>query len=90
MNEPVRFIFRGRLESESFAEFAQHRARRLDIGLHIKAGSAQEYVLDVDGAHDLIDAFEMACSLGPQDCIVTDVFRTGGDVALRASGKDLR
>jgi hypothetical protein len=90
MKEPVRFIFRGRLESDSFAEFAQHRARRLDIGLYIRAGSAEEFVIDVNGANDLVDAFEMACSLGPLDCIVTDVLRAGKELMILGRGKDIR
>jgi hypothetical protein len=29
----------------------------------------------VCGSHDLVDAFEMACSLGPYECLVLDVVR---------------
>jgi hypothetical protein len=33
----------------------------------------------VSGQPDLVDAFEMAMSLGPEDCIVHDVIRLDTD-----------
>lgn len=75
MAERVSFVFKGRLRPLAFTEFAQHRAGRLDLRLEM--GEADEAVvkLAVTGAGDLVDAFEMACSLGPLDCIVLDVDR---------------
>ena len=37
--------------------------------------------LNVSGAAELVDAFEMACSLGPFDCFVLDVVRHDVDLA---------
>jgi hypothetical protein len=34
--------------------------------------------ITVSGQPDLVDAFEMACSLGPIDCLVEDVSRYPG------------
>jgi hypothetical protein len=31
--------------------------------------------VNVSGAAELVDAFEMACSLGPYDCLVLEVAR---------------
>jgi hypothetical protein len=69
------FVFEGRLNGESFAEFARHRAARLDLALDIQATTDQAVRLSVDGEADLIDMFEMAMALGPLDCIVLDIKR---------------
>jgi hypothetical protein len=69
------FLFEGQLNGESFAEFARHRAARLDLTLAIQTASDNAVRLSVDGEADLIDMFEMAMSLGPLDCIVLDVTR---------------
>jgi hypothetical protein len=71
------FLFEGRLNGESFAEFARHRAARLDLDLAIQTASDRAVRLSVDGEAALIDMFEMAMSLGPLDCIVLDVKRLG-------------
>jgi acylphosphatase len=69
------FLFEGQLNGRSYAEFARHRAARLDLALVIQALTDRAMRLSVDGEPDLIDMFEMAMSLGPQDCIVRDVIR---------------
>ncbi len=69
------FLFEGRLNSASFTEFARHRAARLDLVLAIQTHTDQSVRLSVGGQPDLIDMFEMAMSLGPQDCIILDVIR---------------
>ena len=69
------FLFEGQLNSASFAEFAHHRAARLDLALVIQAHTDRTMRLSVDGEPDLIDMFEMAMSLGPHDCIVHDIIR---------------
>jgi hypothetical protein len=77
MHARARLVFMGRLQLESFVAFARHRAARL--GLLIGFGEASDCAITVDisGAAELIDAFEMACSLGPHDCLVLDVARDG-------------
>ncbi|MET0358774.1 MAG: hypothetical protein ABW055_05000 [Pararhizobium sp.] len=72
----ARFTFRGRMVCGSFTEFALHRARRLDIEIDVGACDAEAATFRVRGQDDLVDAFEMACSLGPEDCIVLDVERS--------------
>ncbi|WP_224504113.1 hypothetical protein [Celeribacter litoreus] len=59
----------------SFSEFAQHRAARLSVDLTSRSQSEAHAEMSVAGQADLVDAFEMAMSLGPQDCIVHDVIR---------------
>ncbi len=65
--------FEGILNAPSFQEFAEHRAGRLDLGLAIIAIGGGSATMVVEGHEALVDAFEMACSLGPADCIVRDV-----------------
>lgn len=76
VNEKARFVFKGHLQADAFVEFARHRARRLDIALDVESASAEAVNVTVEGPVDLVDAFEMACSLGPYECLVLDVVRT--------------
>jgi hypothetical protein len=67
--------FRGEIVPASFAEFAAHRALRLSLGLATLALGSGRAAFRVTGPAELIDAFEMALSLGPRDCLVRDVIR---------------
>lgn len=61
------FVFRGRL-GPPFLAFVAARAARLDL---VVAAAGDDVVeAEVRGALPLIDAFEMACSLGPIACLV--------------------
>ncbi|MGA1802153.1 hypothetical protein [Rhizobium sp. HT1-10] len=75
MIEAATFTFRGQMICESFTEFALHRAHRLDLEIDLGACDGAAAVLSVRGQGDLVDAFEMACSLGPYDCIILDIER---------------
>ncbi len=77
--QSVTFTFEGTLPRDSFAEFAQHRAARLSLKLDPIAQDLSSATFRVRGAVDLVDAFEMAMSLGPADCIVMDVRRDDND-----------
>jgi hypothetical protein len=74
-NVVARFTFRGRFQGDSFPAFAQHRAARLSLQLQLGACDATVATMSVTGQEALVDAFEIACSLGPYDCIVLDVER---------------
>jgi hypothetical protein len=78
MSENASFVFSGRLRTDVFVEFARHRAARLDLAIDIGCVSDEAVALTVRGAGELIDAFEMACSLGPYQCLVLDVTRRSG------------
>jgi acylphosphatase len=69
------FVFEGRLNGASFADFARHRAARLNLSLDIETRTDHAVQLSVGGEPSLIDMFEMAMSLGPHDCIVLDITR---------------
>jgi hypothetical protein len=71
----ARLEFCGRLISASFQDFVRRRAARLALKLDEGEGSTLRFACRVSGPIALIDAFEMACSLGPLDCLVLDVRR---------------
>jgi hypothetical protein len=75
MPDTVTLRFEGDLPAASFAEFAAHRAARLSLDLRMLAQDAGTAVIRLTGPAVLIDAFEMALSLGPADCLVREVFR---------------
>ena len=81
-HEQARFVFKGTFQTKSFVEFARHRAERLGLDLQFGPSSNVAITVNVSGAVELVDAFEMACSLGPFDCFVLDVARH--DVELAA------
>lgn len=68
----VRLSFEGRFVVRSFAEFIERRAVRLAVDAEVRKAGDRLFAVDVTGQPDLIDAFEMACSLGPLDCLVLD------------------
>jgi acylphosphatase len=74
-------LFQGRFDVDSFAEFARHRAARLSLDAAITALAPNRITVAVAGQPELLDAFEMACSLGPIDCLVEDVSRGSGRAA---------
>ena len=61
---PTTLVFLGRLRPDSFADFVAHRAGRLALSHQVDALDADRAVVTVSGQSDLVDAFEMACSLG--------------------------
>ncbi|BCH56453.1 hypothetical protein ACQZ61_02005 [Agrobacterium vitis] len=75
MSLAVNLVFEGDFNCQSFLNFVRHRAGRLDIGFDVEACSENRVAVCVIGQEALVDMFEMACSLGPTDCIVRDVWR---------------
>jgi len=75
MNASVTMVFLGHFAPESFREFVHHRAARLSLGLRLGVIDDRRAEVVVEGAADLVDMFEMACSLGPIDCLVLDIYR---------------
>ena len=80
MNNAIRFVFIGEIDCDSFVEFAWHRAGRLDLRMAVGFCDRQSIAVTVAGQQALVDMFEMACSLGPYNCIVHDVTRTEADL----------
>lgn len=82
--------FMGELNPATFDDFVRHRATRLDLEARIEASSAQQLDVEVSGPPDLVDAFEMACSLGPIDCLVLDYRRSDQGNNSPADKEDLQ
>jgi hypothetical protein len=72
MTSAATVVFHGRFRTESFLEFVRHRAERLLLRAGIEMAAQDRIEVSVIGADDLVDAFELACSLGPIDCLVLD------------------
>jgi acylphosphatase len=68
-------VFSGEFCVESFVEFVNHRAQRLQLDAVVETATPDRIEVAVSGQPALVDAFEMACSLGPIDCLVRDVGR---------------
>ena len=75
MDATTTLRFRGDLPQASFAEFARHRAAKLSIAHRLVAQDARSATIRLSGPPALLDAFEMALSLGPAECLVLDVRR---------------
>jgi acylphosphatase len=83
MTHLAMLVFDGRFQPESFCEFVWHRAKRLALRADVRLVSTTRMEVSVAGAEELIDAFELACSLGPIDCLVRDHHRI-------SAGKELQ
>jgi hypothetical protein len=71
----ARFRFHGALRAASFSAFARTRAARLGLVLHALEVSADGAEARVEGEEALLGMFEMACALGPLDCLVRETER---------------
>jgi hypothetical protein len=78
MQHAATLVFQGRFRTESFLDFVRHRAERLALEAGIGVVTPERIEVSVTGQADLVDAFELACSLGPIDCLVLDHRRLGG------------
>jgi hypothetical protein len=75
LTETVILTFRGQIAGKSFADFARHRAAKLSLALDLMDQTIDLSRMRVSGHPVLVNAFELALSLGPQDCLVRDVER---------------
>jgi acylphosphatase len=75
MTQVATVFFVGRFQPESFLEFIRHRAERLSLAAAVHSAGPNCIEVSVAGDEELLDAFELACSLGPIDCLVLDHHR---------------
>ncbi|MGY6696588.1 MAG: hypothetical protein ACXIUW_11290 [Roseinatronobacter sp.] len=80
MTTTVTFEFVGYLPQDIFLEFIGHRAAYLSIGYAMQTQSDHRAVVQVWGPPSMVDAFEMAVSLGPAACLIHDVRRMGNEL----------
>lgn len=84
----VELTYRGNL-GEVFVDFALNRARRLALDGWVSA-HPDSVGVTVQGPQALVDAFEVACSLGPISADITDWDRTDIPPGLNRRGFDRR
>jgi acylphosphatase len=84
----VELVFRGAL-GEPFVNFAIARAHRLSLRGWISPGT-ETVKISAEGPQALVDAFEIACSLGPVESNVDDWSRQNRDPGLNAAGFERR
>lgn len=85
----VELRFRGRL-GEAFIAFALTRARRLSLRGWIESHEAGSVTVAAEGPEALVDAFEIACSLGPIEANVESWTRSERTTGFNASSFDRR
>jgi acylphosphatase len=85
----VQLQFHGRL-GEAFTSFALRRANRLSLRGWIDASEVGSTTIVVEGPEALVDAFELACSLGPIDSDVESWTRTGRATGINSQTFDRR
>ncbi|MGV0910377.1 acylphosphatase [Martelella sp. FOR1707] len=73
IDQTQKFIMRGRFGADSFLPWMDRHARKLGLEKRIIAASPERIEMAVKGPPALIDAMEMACSLGPIDIWVEDI-----------------
>lgn len=59
------FQLRGQLSGAGFTDWICHRARLLDLRGWVRSEGPEAVTIMVAGPEALVDAMEMACSLGP-------------------------
>ncbi|WP_421853488.1 acylphosphatase [Oricola sp.] len=79
-----RLRFRGDVADDAFVDWIDHRVRRLGIDGRIMRRDANEIEVLAAGPVELIDAMEMACSLGPISVTVDSVEREPSGTDRRA------
>lgn len=67
------FTMIGDFEEVNFQKWIQHRADILDVDLEVKSASSSLMEISASGHPILIDAFEIACSLGPLESTVDSI-----------------
>jgi hypothetical protein len=82
MDITVTLDFTGHLRPDSFRAFAAHRAARLSLDCTVLRQDRRQATFRLRGPEVLVDAFEMAMSLGPADCLVLAVRREPGDEGM--------
>ena len=83
----VIFQFTGTFIPSSFEHFARHRAERLSLVFELQETKPNGMDMRVEGLVDLVDCFEVACLLGPADCLIDNVERLVDPMTSSPEGK---
>jgi len=71
----ARMRFVGALDPVAFARFAARRAALLQVEALWGPAESRAFECEVAGAPEMVDAFEMACWLGPPGAMIASVER---------------
>ena len=63
----------GQFQEESFQNWVMHRAKILDLDVKIKTANSSLVELSASGHPILVEALEIACSLGPLESTVESI-----------------
>lgn len=63
----------GHFQEESFQNWVMHRAKILDLDVIIKTANSSQVELSASGHPILVEALEIACSLGPLESTVESI-----------------
>ena len=74
-NRSQLLTLRGELQSATFLPWIARYCTRLGLTCRTLQADPTEAVFEVEGQADLIDAFEVACLLGPYDVWVETITR---------------
>lgn len=74
----------GSFQADEFWEWIKHRARRLNLAISRTAADDTSFRIAAIGNPILLDAFEVACSLGPESALIDRI-----DVVTNSSCGDL-
>lgn len=69
----------GRLCGDTFPDWVRHRAVVLDLKGWMKMPTDDSAEVCVTGNRTLVEAFEVACSLGPGDALIDSIDITPGN-----------
>lgn len=73
MRQATELRLTGDLAADSFLEWICHRARLLDLNGWVRRPAAGRVEIVISGPAALVDAMEMACSLGPAEVLVNRI-----------------
>lgn len=63
----------GQFQEDSFRNWVMHRAKILDLDVKIKTANSSLVELSASGHPILVEALEIACSLGPLESTVESI-----------------
>ncbi|MEX0282010.1 MAG: acylphosphatase [Arenibacterium sp.] len=82
----VQLHIRGDVSSDKAIPWICHRALLLNLNGWVERKNDDLIVVAVEGPEPLVDAMEVACSLGPSDILVQRIDRRDYDFQARPNG----
>lgn len=65
----ARIDFHGQFDVSTFSDWIRHRATKLGLTGRLLTAQPNHISLEVSGPEELLNAMEVACSLGPINCL---------------------